>query len=136
MVGSLWPRRLISTVAQRLLKPRWLSPLGGFPDRAFGRFAIAQQNVDALAGIRKLGVQGDARGGRKTLAERAGGHVHEGQARRGMALEIGIDAAQRQQPLARKEARLRPRRRRGSGAAWPFERTNTSFAGLRGSRGS
>ena len=59
-----------------------------FPDLAFGHFAVAQQDVDARRTLIEPRADRESRADRKSLAERAGGGVHAGNERRGMAFEF------------------------------------------------
>ena len=80
---------LTSVIAQRLSSCWYAADLRGFPDRAFGSLAVAQQHVGAVVGIDPARVQRDADAGREPLAERSGGDVDERQPRRRMPFEIG-----------------------------------------------
>ena len=81
----------------------------GLPDRAFGDFAVAEQDVGVVIQLVEPRGQRHASADAQALAERTGRHVHERQPRRGMAFEIGGEFAQRQQFARGKEAGLRPR---------------------------
>ena len=87
----------------------WARDGRGFPDRAFGGFAVAQQHVGAVVRGDPARVQRDADAGAESLTERSGGDVDPRQARRGMPFEVGIEPAQRQQRVAADDARFRPR---------------------------
>ena len=65
--------------------------LRGFPDRAFGRLAVAEQHVGAVVRLDAPRVQRDADAGAQPLPERAGGDVDPRQPRRRMAFEIGVE---------------------------------------------
>ena len=83
--------------------------VGRFPDRAFGRLAVAEQHVGAVVGLDPARVERAADRGADALAERAGGDVDERQPRRRMTFEIGADLAQLQQLGAIERAGLGPR---------------------------
>jgi hypothetical protein len=83
---------------------------GGFPDRTLGRLSVAHQNVNALVALFQARVEGDADADWQSLSQRSSGDVHIGQPGRGMTFEIGIELAQGQQMLARKQSGFRPRR--------------------------
>ena len=78
------------------------------PDRAFGRLAVAEQHVGAVVGLDAARVERDADAGADALSERSGRDIDPRQPRRRMSLEIGIEAPQRQQLIARDDARLGP----------------------------
>ena len=71
--------------------------VGGLPDRALGRLAIAEQAIGAVIRLDPARVQRDPHGGADALAERSGRDVHKRQPRRRMPFQIGIDPAQFQQ---------------------------------------
>ena len=93
--------------------------VGRFPDRAFGRLAVAEQHVGAVVGLDPARVQRDADGGADALAERSGGDVDERQPRRRVPFEIRVDPAQLQQLARDRTRRPRPRRRRESAPRGP-----------------
>ena len=80
------------------------------PHRAFRRFAVAHQHVGAVGRSDAPRVERAADADAQSLAERAGGDVHERQARRGMALEVRREQAQVGELLARNEPGLGPHR--------------------------
>ena len=84
--------------------------IGGFPDRSFGHFAIAEQHVRAVFGADPPRVQRRADRGADPLPERAGRDVDKGQAWRRMPFQIRVDAAQLQQLLAREQPCFSPGR--------------------------
>ena len=93
--------------------------VGRFPDRAFGRLAVAEQHVGAVVGLDAARVQRDADRGADALAERAGRDVDERQPRRRMAFEIRVDLAQLQQLGRDRTRRPRPTRRTGAARRAP-----------------
>ena len=84
------------------------SERGGFPDRAFGDFAVTHQNIGAVIEIIEAGAELHAHAHAQTLAERAGGNIHKGQARRGMAFEVAVQFAQSGEVFAGKKSKLSP----------------------------
>src|SRR5581483_9409969 len=67
-------------------------PLRSLPYRAFRRFAVAHQNINALIRILELfRINGDSRSNRQALTQRTGRYVHERQAGSGVAFQIRID---------------------------------------------
>ena len=80
-----------------------------FPHRALRRFAVAEQHVGAVVRLDAPRVERDADAGTQPLPKRPGGDVDPGQPRRRVPFEIGIDAPQREQILARDDAGLGPR---------------------------
>ena len=79
-----------------------------FPDRSFGGLAVAEQHVGPVVGADPPGVQRDADRRADALAERAGGDVHERQARRRMPFEIRLDRPELQQLVAREQPGFGP----------------------------
>jgi len=72
-------------------------PCGGLrrlPDRALGRFAVAEQRIGAVGRPDPAGVQRDADRGADALPERPGGDVDERQPGCRVSLEIGVDPPQ------------------------------------------
>ena len=80
----------------------------GFPDRAFGAFPIAEQDVCAVVQAVQAGAQGHADPDAEPLAERAGRYVHKGQARRRMPLEVGPELAELEEVLGGEKTGLGP----------------------------
>ncbi len=100
IVGRLWPSALTSVIAAQIVERVDGGDVRRLPDRALGRLAIAEETVRAVVGLDAACIQGDADGGADPLAERPGGHVHEGQPRRRDALpgRIRVDAASAARP--------------------------------------
>ena len=67
-----------------------------FPDRALGDFAVAEQDVGVVIQIIQPRGARHADADAETLAERAGRHVHEREARRGMAFEFAVQLPERE----------------------------------------
>ena len=99
---------------------------GGFPDRAFGEFAVAEQDVGVVIEIVQPRGQRHADADAEALAERAGGHIHKRQPRGGMAFEVAAELAQLQQFSAGNKP-VSAQAAYSSGAAWPLERMNRSL---------
>lgn len=79
------------------------------PHRALDGLAVSHQHIGAVIGlIDGLGVECKADSGGQPLAQRTGGHIHEGQTRGRMAFEIGSECAQFQQVGRRKQPGFRP----------------------------
>ena len=95
--------------AAQVVEPVDRGDVGRFPDRPFGRLAVAEQHVGAVVRLDAARVERDADGGADALAERAGGDVDERQPRRRMPFEIGVDLAQLQQLGAIEGAGFGPR---------------------------
>ena len=66
----------------------------GLPNDAFGTFAVAEQHIGAIIQTIKPRAERHADADAQPLAKRAGGHVHERQARRRMALEVAVNLPQ------------------------------------------
>src|SRR5690606_21773245 len=79
--------------------------LGRLPDRALGQFAVAAEHPDAVGQAFQLARHRHADPDRQALTERAGGHVHPGQAGRRMALQAAAALPERQQLLVGDRAR-------------------------------
>jgi hypothetical protein len=62
--------------------------VGGFPDRSFGRLAVADQHIGAVVGFDPARVERDADRGADALTERSGRDIDEGQTRRRMSFEV------------------------------------------------
>ena len=77
--------------------------------RAFGEFAVAEQDVGVVIQLVETRGQRHAGPDAQALAERAGGHVHERQARRRMAFEVAAVFAELQQIVHGKQTGFRPR---------------------------
>ena len=97
-----------------------------FPDRAFGNFAVAEQDVGVVIEIVQTRGQRHARADAQALAQRAGGHVHEGQPRRRMTFKIATELAELQNSLAGNKP-VSAHAAYSSGAAWPLERMKRSL---------
>ena len=80
-----------------------------FPDRALGDFAVAHQDVGVVIEIVQAGGQRHADADAQALAQRAGRHVHERQARRRMTFEVAAELAEFQQFTGGEQAGFRPR---------------------------
>ena len=81
------------------------------PDRTFGHFAIAQQNINAIALVLelvKVDRQTDAR--RNTLPEGSSSNIYEGKPWGGVSFQIGIDAPQSEQVFSREQTSFGPGR--------------------------
>ena len=61
---------------------------GGFPDLAFGEFAVADEDVDARGAFIEARADGQACAYREALAQRAGGCVYAGDYWSWMAFEF------------------------------------------------
>jgi hypothetical protein len=81
-----------------------------FPHGTFCRLTVAEQHVRAIRRVDAPRVERGADGGTDALAERSGGHVDEGQARRRVPFEIRSDVAQLEQLFTRERAGFGPRR--------------------------
>ena len=108
--GSLWPRRLTSTMAIEVVQLMIAGQRSGLPHRAFRAFAIAEQNIGAVVQAIHPGAQGHADPHAQPLAERAGRYVHKRQARRRMALEVRPELAELEQVLHREKTGFSPSR--------------------------
>jgi hypothetical protein len=69
----------------------------GFPNGAFGDFAVAQQDVSVVIQFVEPRGARHADADAQTLAERTGRHVGKREARRGMAFEFAGELPERQQ---------------------------------------
>ncbi len=81
----------------------------GFPNGAFGDFAVAEQNVGVVIQLVLSRGERHADADAKPLAERTGRHVGEREARRGMAFKVIAKLAELQQFRNRDETVFRPR---------------------------
>ena len=81
-----------------------------FPHRAFGAFAVAEQDIGPVVQIVHLRAQRHADPHGQSLAQRAGRHVHKRQARRRMAFEVAAELAELEQIFHGKQPGLRPGR--------------------------
>jgi hypothetical protein len=81
---------------------------GGLPHRTLGRLAVSQQHVGAGRGSRAARVERHAERGTDALAQGSGGDVYERQTRRRVALEVGRDLPQLEQPRRVERAGLGP----------------------------
>ncbi len=92
--------------------------LGGLPDRALRRLAVTQEHEDARVASGQTRAEREADADAEPLTERARRHIHEGQTRGRMALEIAVDVPERGELLALERAHLRPGRvQHGRGVA-------------------
>ena len=82
--------------------------------RAFGDFAVAEQDVGVVIQLVEPRGQRHADADAQALAERAGGHVHERQPRRRMAFEVAAEFAELQQIARRETNRFPPTRRKAA----------------------
>ena len=83
--------------------------LSRLPDLAFRHFAVAHQHVNARGRFLNARAHRQAGADRKPLAQRAGGRVHAGNARRRMAFEFARKLPQRHQARNRKDSGLSQR---------------------------
>ena len=83
---------------------------GRFPHRALGAFAVAEQDVGAVVQVVEPRAQRHADADAQALAQRAGRHVHERQARGRMAFEVAAELAELEQVLHREQPGLGPGR--------------------------
>ena len=81
-----------------------------FPHRAFSHLTVAEEHVRPVVGSDPARVERRADGRADTLAERARRDVDKRQARRGVTLEVRVDAPQVEEVGARKEPGMRPGR--------------------------
>ncbi len=86
------------------------SDVSRFPDRSFGRLAVAEHDVRPIVGLDTPGVERGADRRAHTLTQRAGGDVDERQPGRRMSFEIRIDLSEVHQLGAIERARFRPER--------------------------
>jgi hypothetical protein len=82
--------------------------VGGFPHRALGNLAVAEQDVGAIRRADPPRVQRDADRRANALSKRARRHVDEGQPRRRVPFEIRFEGPQLHQLLAWEETGLGP----------------------------
>ena len=81
-----------------------------FPHRALRAFAVAEQDISPVVQIVEPRAQRHADPHGQALAQRAGRHIHERQARRRMAFQVAAELAELEQFLHREQPRLRPGR--------------------------
>src|SRR6266702_3188939 len=77
-----------------------------FPDPALGALTISHQNIGAVIQLVESRAQRHAHAGAQSLSEGASRHVHERQARCGMAFEVAAELAKLEQFLRREKPRL------------------------------
>ncbi len=107
--------------------------LRGFPHRALGRLAVAEERVDAARLAVALAGPGHPRCRAQPLAERPRGHAHPGDQRSGMPLERARDLAQGEQVVVDAARLLErgPQQRRGV-ALGQDEHVGAAAAGVGG----
>src|SRR5215203_3160972 len=106
IVGSLWPIRLISTMAQRfeLVMPR---DIGGFPHGALHRLSVPHEHVGAIVlFVDEFCVESESDTDGEALAQGSGGHVDKGQAGSGMPFKIRLQGTQFEKVFFGEEAGL------------------------------
>ena len=81
-----------------------------FPHGAFRAFAVAEQDIGAVVQVVQPRAQRHADADAQALAQRAGGDIHERQARGRMAFEVAAELAELEQFLHREEPGLGPGR--------------------------
>ena len=91
----------------------------GFPDAAFGAFAVAEQDVGVVIKLIETRIQRHADADAQSLSQRTAGDIDERQARCGMSFEIVAEFAQFGQFADRHNTVFRPSRvEQGRGMAF------------------